>query len=74
MNLHPRCKTKIKFKITVEEGDGFIVFAILGPLCAFGLVALGALFNLVNDLPLLIRGQRNRTAREIRDQVSPSVP
>ncbi|KAK0752900.1 hypothetical protein B0T18DRAFT_313080, partial [Schizothecium vesticola] len=41
-------------------------FAILGPLCAFRLVALSALFNLVNDLPLLIRGDRNRTAREIR--------
>lgn len=51
----------------------FTVFAILGPLCAFGLVALGALFNLVNDLPSLIRGERNRRAREIRVQVSPSV-
>lgn len=30
---------------------GFTVFAILGPICAFVLVVLGALFNLVKDLP-----------------------
>jgi hypothetical protein len=34
---------------------GFTVFAILGPICAFGLVVLGALFNLVKDLPWLLR-------------------
>lgn len=33
---------------------GFAVFAILGPMCAFGLVILGALFNLVKDLPWLL--------------------
>lgn len=36
---------------------GFTVFAILGPMCAFGLVFLGALFNLVRDLPWLLRGK-----------------
>ncbi|KAK4651978.1 hypothetical protein QC762_607260 [Podospora pseudocomata] len=41
---------------------GFTVFAILGPLCAFGLVVLDALFHLVKDLPLLLRGRRSRTA------------
>ncbi|KAK8863180.1 hypothetical protein PGQ11_009415 [Apiospora arundinis] len=33
---------------------GFTVFAILGPLCAFGLVIVAALFNLVKDLPWLL--------------------
>ncbi|KAM0424168.1 hypothetical protein ACHAPT_010537 [Fusarium lateritium] len=33
---------------------GFTVFAILGPVCTFGLVILGALFNLVRDLPWLL--------------------
>ncbi|KAF7537519.1 hypothetical protein G7054_g3666 [Neopestalotiopsis clavispora] len=33
----------------------FTVFAILGPICAFGLVILGVLFNLVMDLPYLLR-------------------
>jgi hypothetical protein len=37
---------------------GFTVFSILGPMCAFGLVALGALFNLVKDLPWLIGGEK----------------
>ncbi|RYP20798.1 hypothetical protein DL767_009383 [Monosporascus sp. MG133] len=32
---------------------GFAAFAILGPMCAFGLVVLGALFNLTKDLPWL---------------------
>ncbi|OIW22729.1 hypothetical protein CONLIGDRAFT_637993 [Coniochaeta ligniaria NRRL 30616] len=41
---------------------GFAVFAILGPLCVFGLVALGALFSLVKDLPLLLGGRRSRSA------------
>ncbi|RDW74188.1 hypothetical protein BP5796_07630 [Coleophoma crateriformis] len=35
---------------------GFSVFAILGPLCAFGTVALAALYNLVKDLPWLLGG------------------
>jgi len=43
-----------------QASYGFTVFAILGRMCAFGLVALGALFNLVSDLPLLIGGRRMR--------------
>jgi len=34
-----------------RESYGFTVFAILGPLRAFGLLAVAALFNLVKDLP-----------------------
>jgi len=41
---------------------GFVVFALLGPICAFGLMALAALFNLASDLPSLIRAERNYTA------------
>ncbi|KAI1101483.1 hypothetical protein F4804DRAFT_315866 [Jackrogersella minutella] len=37
---------------------GFTVFSILGPICAFGLVILGALYNLVKDLPWLLTGAR----------------
>ncbi|KAI9037822.1 uncharacterized protein KD926_011611 [Aspergillus affinis] len=33
---------------------GFTVFAILGPLCAFGLVILEALWHLVKELPQLL--------------------
>ena len=33
---------------------GFTVFAILGPLCVFGLVLLAALYNLLKDLPYLL--------------------
>jgi len=57
-----------------QASYGFTVFAMLGPVCAFGLVALGALFNLVSDLPLLIGEQRNRTAHEICGKVSQSAP
>ncbi|KAK3373973.1 hypothetical protein B0T24DRAFT_282916 [Lasiosphaeria ovina] len=57
-----------------QASYGFTVFAILGPICAFGLVALGALFNLANDLTLLIRGQRNRTGTRSRGEVSQSAP
>jgi hypothetical protein len=32
---------------------GFTIFAILGPMCVFSLVVLGALFNLIKDLPWL---------------------
>lgn len=39
---------------------GFTVFAILGPMCAICLVGLGALFNLVKDLPWLIANQTKR--------------
>jgi hypothetical protein len=45
-----------------QASYGFTVFAILGPLCAFGLVVLGALFHLVKDLPMLLG--RQRTHRE----------
>lgn len=48
-----------------QASYGFTVFAILGPMCAFGLVVLGALFNLVKDLPWLLGGkaaQRYRAA------------
>ncbi|KAK0631001.1 hypothetical protein B0T17DRAFT_489569, partial [Bombardia bombarda] len=38
---------------------GFAVFAMLGPICAFGLMVLAALFNLVKDVPSLLRGQGN---------------
>lgn len=57
-----------------QASYSFAVFAILGPICAFGLVALGALFNLVNDLPLLIGRQRNRAVRETSGEVSQSAP
>ena len=40
-----------------QASYGFTIFAILGPICAFGLVVLGALFNLVKDLPWLLRGK-----------------
>ncbi|KAK4096673.1 hypothetical protein N658DRAFT_335656 [Parathielavia hyrcaniae] len=45
-----------------QASYGFTIFAILGPLCAFGLVVLDALFHLVKDLPSLLRGPRSRTA------------
>lgn len=34
---------------------GFTVFSILAPICAFGLVVLAALFNLIRDIPWLFR-------------------
>jgi hypothetical protein len=36
---------------------GFTVFAILGPLCAFGLIILGVLHHLLKELPWLLRGE-----------------
>ncbi|KAK4182092.1 hypothetical protein QBC35DRAFT_209089, partial [Podospora australis] len=45
-----------------QASYGFIIFAIVGPLCVFGLVVLGALFHLVKDLPSLLRRQRGGTA------------
>ncbi|GAB1311990.1 hypothetical protein MFIFM68171_02200 [Madurella fahalii] len=45
-----------------QASYGFTIFAILGPLCAFGLVVLDALFHLVKDLPSLLGKQRSRTA------------
>ncbi|KAK3320046.1 hypothetical protein B0T19DRAFT_451394 [Cercophora scortea] len=44
---------------------GFAIFATLAPICAFGLVVLWALFNLIKDLPWLLGGkaaQRYRAA------------
>ncbi|KAK4656341.1 hypothetical protein QC762_0059390 [Podospora pseudocomata] len=55
-----------------QASYGFTVFAILGPICAFGLVALGTLFNLVNDLLLLIGRRRNRAVHETSGEVSHS--
>lgn len=40
-----------------QASYGFTVFAILGPLCVFGLIVLRALFHLVRDLPLLFGGR-----------------
>jgi len=40
-----------------QASYGFTVFAILGPICAVGLVVLGALFNLIKDLPWLLGGK-----------------
>ncbi|KAM7209827.1 hypothetical protein V8F06_014790 [Rhypophila decipiens] len=45
-----------------QASYGFTIFAILGPLCVFGLVVLDALFHLVKDLPSLLRRQRGGTA------------
>jgi hypothetical protein len=51
-----------------QASYSFTVFAILGPLCAFGLVVLGALFHLVKDLPWLLG--RQRTRREVHHTMS----
>ncbi|KAL6228939.1 hypothetical protein BDW75DRAFT_250359 [Aspergillus navahoensis] len=42
---------------------GFTVFAILGPLCAFGLMIIEALWHFLKDLPKLLRtsGKRRMT-------------
>ncbi|KAF2627086.1 hypothetical protein BU25DRAFT_440297 [Macroventuria anomochaeta] len=42
-----------------QASYGFTVFAILGPICVFGLVVLGALLHLITDLPLLFGRQRS---------------
>lgn len=43
------------------QGDAALqkaaVFAIWGPICAFGVTALAAPRKLINDLPLLLRGK-----------------
>jgi hypothetical protein len=44
---------------------GFTVFAILGPLCIFGLVLLAALYNLLKDLPYLL-GLKSKRPKEAR--------
>jgi hypothetical protein len=38
---------------------GFTVFAILGPLCAFGLIILDVIHHFLKELPWLIRGEPN---------------
>ncbi|KAE8373899.1 hypothetical protein BDV26DRAFT_296510 [Aspergillus bertholletiae] len=38
---------------------GFTVFAILGPLCAFGLVLFEAFYHFIKDLPWLLRRKPN---------------
>ncbi|KAF2263138.1 hypothetical protein CC78DRAFT_554196 [Lojkania enalia] len=43
-----------------QASYGFTVFAILGPMYAFGLVVLDALFHLIKDLPLLLGRQYTR--------------
>ncbi|VBB80787.1 Putative protein of unknown function [Podospora comata] len=57
-----------------QASYGLTVFAILGPICAFGLVVLGALFNLFNDLPLLIGRRRNHAVHETSGEVSYAAP
>ena len=47
-----------------QASYGFTVFAILGPIGAFVLVILYALFHLVKDLPSLLRAQSKRTATD----------
>ncbi|KAK4105163.1 hypothetical protein N658DRAFT_482717 [Parathielavia hyrcaniae] len=39
---------------------GFAVFAMLGPMCAFGLVVVRALVHVMKDLPRLVSGRRRR--------------
>ncbi|KAF2681818.1 hypothetical protein K458DRAFT_444641 [Lentithecium fluviatile CBS 122367] len=56
----------------LQVSYGFTVFAILGPVCAFGLVVLDVLFHLVKDLPLLLG--RQRTRRERRHTMSSTSP
>src|SRR4051794_2836124 len=62
----PRCRSaspqRLQGNATLQQASyGFTIFTILGPICTFSLVVVGALFNLVEDLPLLLGGQR--TAR-----------
>ncbi|KAI1456640.1 hypothetical protein F4805DRAFT_431915 [Annulohypoxylon moriforme] len=56
---------------------GFTVFAILGPICAFGLVVFGAAFNLAKDVPWLLAGCKKKpqdnTSQPVLDQQS-SLP
>ena len=55
-----------------QASYSFTVFAILGPICAFGLVVLGALFHLVKDMPLLLG--RQQTRRESHHTMSSTNP
>lgn len=58
-----------------QASYGFTVFAILGPMCAFALVILYALFHLVKDLPLLLGAQRKRAAADRTvSSVEPKAP
>ncbi|KAJ6008549.1 hypothetical protein N7540_012525 [Penicillium herquei] len=47
-------------KSFMKASYGFTVFAILGPICAFGLVAIDALWNLLKDLPKLFGLSKKR--------------
>lgn len=51
---------------------GFSVFAILGPLCVFGLILLAALYSLMKDLPYLLgltsKTSENKDLSRIRGQ------
>lgn len=43
----------------MAASEGFTVFAILAPLCAFGFIILDLLHHLLKELPWLLRGQPN---------------
>ncbi|KAF1365073.1 hypothetical protein EJ07DRAFT_162034 [Lizonia empirigonia] len=52
---------RLQDDVTFHQASyGFTIFAILGPICAFGLVVVSALFQLAKDLPLLLGRQRTR--------------
>lgn len=53
---------------------GFTVFAILGPMCALGLVGLDALFHLMKDLPSLLRRGITPRRTESHHVVSKTSP
>lgn len=50
-----------------QASYGFTIFAILGPMCAFGLAVLGALVNVAKDLPKILKKERAKA------QDAPSV-
>lgn len=47
-----------------QASYGFTIFAILGPMGAFALIILYALFHLVKDLPSRLRALGKRTAAD----------
>ncbi|KAG7286655.1 hypothetical protein NEMBOFW57_008966 [Staphylotrichum longicolle] len=58
-----------------QASYGFTIFAILGPICAFALVVLNALFHFVKDLPSLLgrwskRAVTGRTAARVEREDS----
>ncbi|KAI1385836.1 uncharacterized protein F4822DRAFT_414280 [Hypoxylon trugodes] len=63
---------RLKYDERFQQASyGFTVFAILGPLGAFGLAVLGALLNLLKDLPWLFASNR---VRESDNGGGPAVP